>query len=86
MGAQVRVVLHAGEVSRLLRGEGGYAAIRADLEARGHRVAAQAGPGNVVRSFSGRDRYRVHVMADTIPAKLAEYRDRSLTRALNAAR
>jgi hypothetical protein len=86
MAAQVRVVVHPREVARLLRGDGEYSAIRADLEARGHRVAARAGAGVDVRGFEGRDRFRVHVRAMTVDAKIREHRDRSLTRALDAAR
>jgi hypothetical protein len=86
MAGRVRVVIHRREVQRLLNAEGQYARIRADLERRGHAVAAQAGPGNIVQPFLGHDRYRVHVFAQTHEAKANEARNRSLTRALNAAR
>jgi len=84
--SQVRVVIHRGEAERLLRCEGPYIGIRADLERRGHTVASAAGPGNEVHGFEGHDRFRVHVVAETVDAKVREHRDRSLTRALEAGR
>lgn len=86
MGAQVRIVVNRQEVGRLLRGEGIYLGVRRDMEERGHRVAATAGPGHTAAEFIGHDRVRVHVYADSIDAKLNEQRTRNLTRALDAAR
>jgi hypothetical protein len=81
---RVRVVVHRREIERLLKAEGQYGGVRADIERRGEAVAAKAGPGNNAEGFEGHDRYRVHVYADSIEAKLAESRDRTLTRALDA--
>lgn len=67
----------------LLRSDG----VRADLIARARRVAAAAGPGmEVDTDDEGRNRARVTVWTATIEAMVAEARDRSLTRAIDAAR
>jgi len=84
--ASVRVVIHRAEIGRLLKGIGPYAGVRLDLERRGRAVAVQAGAGNEVEFHEGHDRARVHVAAVTPQATIAEQRDRSLTRALEAGR
>jgi hypothetical protein len=60
--------------------------VLADLEARGRRIAAAAGPGHSVRPWVGKERARVTVGTDTFDARRAEATGRSLTRAVDAGR
>jgi hypothetical protein len=47
---------------------------------------AAAGAGHDLETFVGMNRARVTVRTDTFAAKLAEARDRNLSRAIDAAR
>jgi len=60
--------------------------VKADLERRARLIAAAAGPGHRVEVEVGRNRARAAVITDTIPAMIAEGRDRNLSRALDAGR
>lgn len=60
--------------------------VHADLVRRARRVAAAAGPGNEVRSEIGPNRARAAVVTATFDAMNDEAVDRSLTRAIDAAR
>jgi hypothetical protein len=71
--AGIRQVLTSGEVQRLL------------LE-RAERIAAAAGEGMEASVESGRNRARASVITATTKARLAEAKDRALTRALDAGR
>lgn len=82
--AQVRVVVHRRELDRLRKGDGPYRGVVTDIDRRTRAVYNAAGPGHDTETFVGHDRYRGHVYAQTVEAKLAESRDRSLTRALDA--
>lgn len=84
--ANARVTLNHREVRRLLRGEGQYAGVRADLERRARAVAEAAGDGMEADVFVGRNRARGGVITATPAAREAEARDRALTRAMDAAR
>lgn len=78
----VRVVLNRRNIRALLKSPG----VAADLRRRAENIARAAGPGHRVESEIGRNRARAAVITDTIPAMLAEARDRNLTRALDAGR
>jgi methionine aminopeptidase len=87
MPGNVRVDINSQEVARLLRGEAEYHGVVVDLERRAEAIAAQAGPGfEIVKSFVGHDRYRVHVGANTPQAHVRESRDRVLERSIDAGR
>lgn len=86
MAARIRIEINHAEVARLLRGEGEYAGIREDLRRRAQRIADAAGPGNVVEEGGSRHRARFVVLTETEQAMIAEARDRSLSRALDAGR
>lgn len=60
--------------------------VLADLEARGQRIAAAAGPGVGVQARVGSNRARVTVATETREAAEAEAVDKSLTRAIGAGR
>lgn len=81
------VVLHPG-VKALLRGSG----VQADLKARSDRVAEAANSaagldgGFVSEVNVGKNRARAVVVTATAEAMVAEATDRTLTRALDAAR
>lgn len=80
--ATVRVLLNRKNVRALLKSP----EIKAELERRAENIARVAGPGHRVVSEIGRNRARAAVITVTIPAMLAEARDRNLTRALDAGR
>jgi hypothetical protein len=73
-------------VRRLLRGEGQYVGVRSDLMRRAEAVAEAAGPGMEADLFIEEGRARVGVVTATAQAMVSEARDRSLTRAIDAAR
>jgi hypothetical protein len=62
------------------------AAMRDELLRRGKAISQAAGPGHRVTSKVIGDRYRVSVAAWTIDARVAEARDKTLSKALDAAR
>lgn len=69
-------------IRALLRSE----AIRADLARRAEAVAAAAGEGHITDSEIGRNRARAAVITATGKAMRNEAENRSLTRAIDAAR
>jgi hypothetical protein len=81
-----RIRLNRAEVRRLLRSEGDYAGVAADLEERAEAIAAAAGEGMEVETETGRNRVRVSVRTATPEAARAEAETRALTRALDAGR
>lgn len=83
--AKVRIKVNRKEIRRLLRGEGEYSGVREDLERRGRAVAEAAGPGMEVDTTVGRNRLRVSVRTATPEAVLAEAKDRTLSKAVDAA-
>lgn len=78
----VRVKLNRAGVVKLLHS----AETTADLERRGDRIAAAAGPGHRVDVERNRDRAVVFVTTDTREAREAEAEQRKLTRAIDAGR
>lgn len=78
----VRIVLNRGAVRSLLRSQ----EMQADLEKRGARIAAAAGPGHEVESTVGRNRARVTVRTVTDDAAIAEQVHQTLTEAIQAGR
>ena len=77
-----KIKINSDAVAKLLRSE----EVRADLEARGARIAAAAGEGVEAETLQGRDRVSVIVSTRTTEARRNEAEDRSLTRALDAGR
>lgn len=84
--AEIKFRLNHSEMAKLLRGEGQYSGVRADLEERAQRVAEAAGEGMEAAMFTERDRARAGVVTATPTAMEAEARDHALTRAIDAAR
>jgi len=82
----VVVKLNKKEVRRLLRGEGKYEGVQADLERRAAAIAARAGEGFEHETAAGRNRARAAVWTATAEAARAEAEDRALTRAIDAGR
>lgn len=80
--ARRAVILNRAGVRALLRS----AEVAADLRSRAERVASAAGPGHVVDSDVGTNRARAAVIADSGDARRRQAVDRSLLRALDAAR
>lgn len=78
----VRLKLNQAGVRAIL----GSAEVAAELEARGQRIAAAAGPGHRVDVTKNRDRAVVFVTTDTTEARKAEAESRALTRAVDAGR
>lgn len=58
--------------------------VMADLQRRGQRIAAAAGPGHEVEAFQGRNRNRVTVRTTTNDAAIAEQAHKTLTNAVKA--
>ena len=82
MARAVKVVVDRAAVRALLRS----APIQHDLERRARRIAATAGPGHRIETSAGANRARVAVITDSDEAKVAESRNRSLTRSIDAGR
>lgn len=78
----VRIVVNHAAVRELLRSP----AVLKNLEERARRIAAQAGEGMEVGTYIGPNRARATVITATVEARLAEARDRALTRAIDAGR
>lgn len=77
-----RIVVNGKAIDALLRSP----EVVAKLEAMGRAVVARAGPGHDMQTKIGRRRARVTVMTKTYEARRAEATDRTLTRAIDAAR
>lgn len=77
-----KIEINGSAVQALLRSE----EVAADLEARGSRIAAAAGPGMEVSTVQGRDRVSVFVTTATTEARLAEAESRALTGSIDAGR
>jgi len=80
--SQVQIKLNSAGVREMLRSPG----VRADLDSRARRIAAQAGPGMSAASSIGRRRALAMVWTDTPDAMAAEATSRALTRAIDAGR
>lgn len=78
----VVIKLNRAGVRELLRSK----EVQDDLAARAERIAAAAGDGFDASSFVGANRARASVMAVSIEARIAEAKDRTLTRAIDAGR
>jgi hypothetical protein len=76
-----RIKLNHAAIARILKVD-----VRPILEDMGADVARAAGPGHRVESEVGRNRARVAVITDTHEARVGEATDRTLTRAIAAAR
>lgn len=61
-------------------------AVEDDMRRRAEKIAAQAGPGFVVKSSQGRNRARATVITGDADAMLAEAHGRALTNAIDAGR
>lgn len=94
--ARAKIIIHGDEVGRLLRGEGRYYGVRADMEARGDRVAAAARSsapvgetGNYRDGIEAEtqitDRVTVKVGSDVDYADTVESATGNMSRALDAA-
>lgn len=82
MAQTVRIVLNRQGVRDLLRSH----EVSADLERRAKRIANAAGDGMEVEATTGRNRARVSVRTATTEAILAEAKERTLTKSLDAGR
>ena len=80
--ANRRVKINYQGIGEILRGD----KMVAELRKRAERVANAAGPGHRVDVQVGEKRARAAVITDTTEAIRNERRDRSLTRAIDAAR
>lgn len=83
--AKIKVVWKRGAFRELRTLPG----VMAELERRGQRIAAAAGPGyesSGARVTGGRGRGRVSVKTATTSARRRESREHNLLRALNAGR
>lgn len=79
---RVKWQLNKAGVAALLRSPG----VKADLRARGNRIAAAAGPGVSAHVWEGFDRSRARVTTTTREADEREATSRSLSRAIDAGR
>lgn len=82
MATRVRIEMNKDGFQELLKSE----PIRADLDRRARAIAAAAGDGMLARSSIGTTRARAQVITDSLDAKLAEAKDKSLTKAIDAGR
>lgn len=81
--SNVRIELNSAGVRELLTS----AEAQADLVDRARRIAAAAGEGNEAKDDGpGPNRARAVVVTATPAARVAEARDRALTRAIDAGR
>jgi hypothetical protein len=80
--ATFKVVLNRKGVSQLLKSR----EVEQDLKRRAQQIAAAAGPGMEISALVGRTRARASVITATEQARIAEARNRALTRALDAGR
>jgi len=82
VAGKIRIEMNRAGIIAALKAPG----VQADLLRRGNAAASAAGPGHMVTARVGATRVRVSVITATPSAKRAEAVDRSLTRALDAAR
>lgn len=82
MGRNVRVEINHEGVKALLKSP----LVAAELERRAKAIAAKAGPGMEVSVHYGRNRVNASVITATTEARVAEAKDRALTRAIDAGR
>lgn len=80
--ATVRIELDPKGIEALLKSD----EVQDELERRGERIAAAAGPGHEVDVWIGFDRAHVTVRTATREAAVREARDHTLLRALDAGR
>jgi predicted GIY-YIG superfamily endonuclease len=81
-----RLKLNSSEIRKMLRGEGQYAGIAADLNRRAKNIAKAAGDGMEVDSDVGPNRARASVRTATPEAMRREAQQKALTRAIDAGR
>ncbi len=79
---KLKMKLQAANIGKLLKST----EMQANLKARADRIALAAGEGMQASVRVGRTRARASVVTATGKARLAEARDRKLTRALDAGR
>lgn len=77
-----KLKLNSNNIGKLLKSR----EVQADLKARADRIAAAGGEGMQASISVGRTRARASVITATTKARLAEAKDRRLTRALDAGR
>jgi hypothetical protein len=77
-----KIVLNKAGVRDMLRSP----EMQAVLEERGGRIADAAGDGHRVEVEVGPNRARAAVITDTFEAVVSESKDKTLTRAIDAAR
>jgi hypothetical protein len=82
MATKIKLEMNIPAMIRVMQSPG----VMAELTSRANRVRAAAGPGHMVTSRVGRTRARVSVITASGDAMRREATERSLTRALNAAR
>lgn len=82
MASGLDLTLNSDAMRDILRSDG----VRDDLARRAERVRAHAGPGMAAEAEIGKERARASVWTDTFEARVAEARDRTLTRSIDAAR
>lgn len=82
MGRNVKITVNHLGVRALLQSP----AVEAELKRRAMAIAAKAGPGMEVTTFHGRNRVNASVITATTEARVAEAKDRALTRAIDAGR
>ena len=80
--AKRKTVMNPREVGQLLKSR----AVAQDLGRRARNIAAAAGPGFVASVVIGRNRARASVITGNQQARMAEARNRALTRALDQGR
>lgn len=82
MAQSIRLEMNYAEMRRIMKSPG----VMADLMRRGNAVRAAAGSGFMVSSRIGSTRARVSVITANDRGRRAEAENRTLTRALDAAR
>lgn len=80
--AKIRVELDKKGIRQLLKSQ----EMQALVNERAKRIAASAGPGHAVEPDNTGDRARASVVTRSYAAKKAEAKNRTLTRAIQAAR
>lgn len=82
MAGSIRIEMNRAGIIAALTAPG----VEADLMRRGQAVSSAAGPGHMVTARRGQTRVRVSVITATPSAMRREATERSLLRALDAAR
>lgn len=80
--AKFRFEVNVPGIKQILRGP----AFQAELMRRARNIAVAAGPGHEVEADPSPNRAHARVTAATLEARLAEAKNRSLTRAIDAGR